>query len=351
MTRTGLDPRLVARWRRGVGLAGDDAGDAVRLRGRAGASTLGCARVVGDARAFDCVYATRSLRHLTTFCALVAPGMCERDRRHRDHRHTVDPEPGVAVLVTGFSGSIIIRRGEEQTTYGPGQLVVYPLVEPAVIEVTGPADPAGVVIPVESLGEEFGRRTVRVQTLLSRATAQFVRELALSSLTRAPSFDPDVELAAIDLVRAVLDNQRTDLFRVRDNSLVMRAAVDDLIARRHTDPTFGVADIARELNISRRHLYRHFTDSSKSLSDLISERRIARAQGLLVAPQRHTFAEIAAASGFGSAATLRSRFRTELGLTPAEYRRQMTVVADSTPPTRRPGRPILDPAEDSSLVD
>ncbi|WHU46308.1 helix-turn-helix domain-containing protein [Gordonia sp. L191] len=321
MTRTGLDPRLVARWRREVGLAGDDAGDAVRLRGRAGASTLGCARVVGDARTFDCVYVTRSLRHLTTFCALVAPGVCERDRRYRDHRHTVDSEPGVAVLVTGFSGSIIIRRGDEQTTYGPGQLVVHPTSEMAVIEVTGAVDPAGVVIPVDSLGEELGRRTVRVQTLLSRATAQFVRELALSSLTRAPSFDPDVELAAIDLVRAVLDNQRTDLSRVRDNSLVMWAAVDDLIARRHTDPTFGVADIARELNISRRHLYRHFTDSSKSLSDLISERRIARAQGLLVAPHRHTFAEIAAASGFGSAATLRSRFRTELGLTPAEYRR------------------------------
>nr|BFE58104.1 helix-turn-helix domain-containing protein [Dactylosporangium thailandense] len=82
-----------------------------------------------------------------------------------------------------------------------------------------------------------------------------------------------------------------------------------------------VEDLARRANLSSRHLARHFRAATGTtpLRWLLTE-RIRRAQELL----EHTddgLDAIAAATGLGTAATLRRHFHRVVGVAPGEYRR------------------------------
>ncbi|WP_329494176.1 helix-turn-helix domain-containing protein [Kitasatospora herbaricolor] len=92
-------------------------------------------------------------------------------------------------------------------------------------------------------------------------------------------------------------------------------------ALRRLDRPITVEDLARQANMSSRNLARHFraTTGTTPLRWLLAQ-RIHRAQELLETTQDSVEA-IAAATGMGTATTLRRHFNRALGVPPDAYRR------------------------------
>ncbi|WP_439031371.1 helix-turn-helix transcriptional regulator [Gordonia terrae] len=116
---------------------------------------------------------------------------------------------------------------------------------------------------------------------------------------------------------------------LRTSERYLRAAVTDLIERNFRDPDFSVEIVARQLHVSRRHLYRVLAGSPTSLAEMIADRRLEWAKGLLTGPGNLKLEAVAHASGFASTATMRNRFRSKFGCTPDEFRRMAPDAAAS----------------------
>ena len=90
---------------------------------------------------------------------------------------------------------------------------------------------------------------------------------------------------------------------------------------RRLDQPLTVADLARQANMSARHLTRHFrsTTGTTPLQWLLTQ-RIRRAQELLESTD-DSVDSVASAAGMGTATTLRRHFHRAIGVPPDTYRR------------------------------
>ncbi|SFM43776.1 transcriptional regulator, AraC family with amidase-like domain [Methylobacterium pseudosasicola] len=126
----------------------------------------------------------------------------------------------------------------------------------------------------------------------------------------------------------------------RERALGSRlAALLDRV-RAAPDEPWSLARLAAEAALSPRALHRHFrATTGQSPGDWIVATRLDRARDLLDT-SRMPIAEIAAACGFGTAASLRHHFRTRLGVSPAAYRAGAlsdgTCSRSDVPPLKRP---------------
>lgn len=296
----------------------------VRLRGPEGLRDYGQhVRVtVPDPQEFDALMHTGRLGGIGTFCSLHTPIHVERtEELIREW-----PADVVVIGVHRLTTGVMVTQGNRNYTYRRGQLVFASNASPYVQQSHGISDPAGLVIPTELLGREGriavdAKRPVAPDTILSRATAAFVRRVAFD--VARGEVDPAAEetaAAAVELIRAALGQLNYLKHRIDDNPVFLRQAAQDLIDRRHRDPDFGVAAIAQSLHLSRRQLYRHFQSEDRSLAQLIADRRVATATRLLTSQPDLGMAEIAYSAGFTSATTMRNHFRAAFALTPTEYR-------------------------------
>lgn len=196
---------------------------------------------------------------------------------------------------------------------------------------------AGIVISRSLLGQ---RRAAVIDhswipvvsgSLLARATASFVTSFAVTTAAGiGPEPSTDTQLAAVDLIGTALSEMAGVSSSLTDNPAFVQEAVLDLIERRHGDPDFGVDDIARELHLSRRQVYRYFEDTEQSLAGRIARRRVITATQLLRAEPRAAIGNVGRRSGFGSVATFRNRFRALVGIGPTEYR-AMVLSGETLP--------------------
>ncbi len=188
-------------------------------------------------------------------------------------------------------------------------------------------DWAGVIISRSLLGQ---RRAAAIEhswipvvsgSLLARATASFMTSFAVTTACGvAPDPSTDTQLAVVDLLASALGEMAGMSSSLTDNPAFVQEAVIDLIERRHPDPEFGVDDIARELHLSRRQVYRYFEDTGQSLAGRIAQRRVIAAAQTLRGEPRTPIGNVARRAGFGSVATFRNRFRATVGVGPTEYR-------------------------------
>jgi AraC family transcriptional activator FtrA len=87
----------------------------------------------------------------------------------------------------------------------------------------------------------------------------------------------------------------------------------------------SIAALARAAGMSRRTFLRRFkANTGTTPGEWIARARIARARELLSASGT-AIEEVAAAAGFGSAATLRHHFRKHVRISPAAYRRRFAM--------------------------
>ena len=98
-----------------------------------------------------------------------------------------------------------------------------------------------------------------------------------------------------------------------------------LLERMRADPAgdTSLAALARAAGMSRRTFLRRFkANTGTTPAAWLTAARVARARDLL-ASSPAAIEEIAAAAGFGSAATLRHHFRRQMQVSPADYRRTL----------------------------
>jgi transcriptional regulator GlxA family with amidase domain len=125
----------------------------------------------------------------------------------------------------------------------------------------------------------------------------------------------------------------TDTIVVNDPNV--RIAVQYM--REHLGEIFGIAQVMKNVNVSRRRLHERFRSLLKRTPyEYLCHLRVERAKALLAAKQRMKMHAIAKECGFSSPARMRLVFLRMTGMTPLAYhRRQGEVVAEKTPPRNK----------------
>lgn len=323
-----LPDALIARWRARNGMStpgrhGPMAPE-IRYTGADGLRNYGqhVEVSVPNPGEFDAVMHVGTLGRIGTFCSLHTPMRLERSTQ------SIREWPADVVVfgVHRMGNGILVTQGKRDHAYQPGQLTFVSNAAPYVQHATSISDPAGLVIPIELLGREgavaiAADRPVAIDTLLSRAAAAYTRQLAFDvARGDTDTSAGDTEAATIELMRAALGHLNYAGYRLDDNPVFVRQAARDVIERRHRDRDFAVPAIAQALHLSRRQLYRHFESEDRSLAQLIAAQRLATATRLLTEQPALQLDEVATASGFASATTMRNHFRSEYGMTPSEFR-------------------------------
>lgn len=320
-----LTRAVISDWQRRLGeLAGAPVGEHdMHLRGRAAADFYRVDGLIHDDELenFEFYMYVRELSLIpVVYSALRAPVVPAQDKvRALD-------QSDVLAVSTPLSRPAYRLAGGRRLLTRPGDLSITRHVVTAQLSDTV-ADWAGIVLPTSLLGQ---RRAAAIEqswipvvsgSLLARATASFIASFSVATATGVvPPPSGDTQLAAIDLIASALGEMAGVSSSLTDNPLFVREAVLDLIERRYADPDFGVDDIARELHLSLRQVYRYFEDSEQSLAGRIAQRRVVAATVAFRSEPRTPIGNIARRAGFASAATFRNRFRAAVGIGPTEYR-------------------------------
>lgn len=322
-----LDPSMLAAWQTRIGAdapLGPNPTRYLRRVGRQGlANHMNVFRVEAEpADDFEEYLYWRPLSKLMVFSLLRTPCTTARTaelvRRFRSQF--------VLVGTQHLPGGGSVTQGGRRFRYShPRHLVAVNNDEPFVQVSDTVADLAGVWVPFDLIdgrpGEAWSMGPLVDDSPLARATAAYVSSFANDVAARRADIDPDTEVEVAELIRAALSMHRDDNFRAADSELYVQKITGELIEQNFRDPDFDVESIARLLFLSRRHLYRAFSDAEQTPAALIARRRLAAAKLLLTRDSRMSLREVAAASGFASAGTLSKRFRAEFGVTPSEFRK------------------------------
>lgn len=108
----------------------------------------------------------------------------------------------------------------------------------------------------------------------------------------------------------------------------LRERIKQHVMRHLADPALSVEQIARALNCSRRHLYNAFADEPDGVAGYLLARRLEACRAAFDDPRlaERSITEIALAHGFSNMAHFSRVFRSHVGLSPSEYRRERTAV-------------------------
>lgn len=327
---SGLDPTVLDRWQRDNGREGElgeHCSRRVRTRGRSGIEQYAVLVELDAAEPddFEQLVYWRPLSKLFAFCLLQTPVRTRRTAsRIRDY-----PSDFFICGVQTLGSTTGTANGREFAA-GAGQITVIDSRLPYDLTTRGTTDAIGLWVPTELLGSDIaaGATTepLTPDTVLTRACASLVVRLARDAVIGGADVDLDTEFAAIEVIRAMIEQTKSADDAVSGDPLLVRAAVSDLIERNFRDPTFNAASVAALLHMSRRQLYRSLQGEDFSPAEMIVTRRLEWARSLLTQPGQVRLEGIAHAAGFRSVATLRNRFRARYGMTPDEYRHALPDV-------------------------
>lgn len=191
----------------------------------------------------------------------------------------------------------------------------------------------GVVVPVAAVS---GHRRV-----LGRGADMFpdtpLTRAAGASLARMLfewAQDPEQGVGALAGTEATLLALVRGLFRQfpgdgeTDRASELRTEAGRIIEHRHRDAAFGIEELATELHMSRRQLFRLYEGSDESLAARLLRRRLATAREELLSTPPQDLSAVAVRSGFADAAALRAQFSRHVGLSPSAFR----LAARTRPP-------------------
>ncbi|WP_079113378.1 MULTISPECIES: AraC family transcriptional regulator [Microbacterium] len=196
---------------------------------------------------------------------------------------------------------------------------------PSAVEQLGVTDTTGVVVPAAAVA---GYRHVLARgadifpdTPLTRAAGA-----SLARMLFEWAQDPDQGVGALAGTEAALLAMVRGLFRQfpgdgeMDRASELRAEAGRIIERRHRDASFGIEDLAVELHVSRRQLFRLYAGTDESLAARLLRRRLITAREELLSVPPQDLSAVAERSGFSDAAALRAQFSRHVGHSPSAFR-------------------------------
>jgi len=164
--------------------------------------------------------------------------------------------------------------------------------------------------------------TLRTEELVQPDAPLAAAAERLADVLCAPDLDPLVRLTAAQalhtLVKAMVA-RAVDREEQPDPELRERAR--RVLVERFADPDLDADAVARELRISRRHLFAQFAGGGDSFATTLRDLRLDHAADLLAgAGDSLAVRRVAHESGFAGPAQLARAFRERFGMTPTQFR-------------------------------
>ncbi|MET7653542.1 MULTISPECIES: AraC family transcriptional regulator [unclassified Streptomyces] len=226
------------------------------------------------------------------------------------------PSDAVACYLT-LAGDAFFYQDDGVQLLHPGQLLVCDADQPFMRGFSHGLEELAVKIP-HTVWRELGSPASLSQPLVIDGRAALTRTFAnlVARALRpgpAPTLDEDVLL---DLLASTVTGRVPSLSAVHLN--VAKTYIEEHL----TDTGLSAARVARSVGISERHLSRVFASGGTSVPHHLLHRRLERAHTLLSTGTVATVAEVAARSGFASAAHFSHRFRERYGLRATDLLRE-----------------------------
>lgn len=276
----------------------------------------------------------------------LAPNSASRVRAVHFERHAIGLSQARGIRATWHRSSptarlmavyVLVRRGSIELFDETGTLSMtegdIALVSPNTGSVKWDVERSAEVACIGFAPEDSPADSSKVPIRkLSPGSAMFQATYTfLASAAQAPA---DADATEIALLHELTLNAAQALIRASRPELpaddLAGRALEVLQARFHS-AIFGIDDVARELQTSRRSLERAASNRGFSLSEELNLLRTRHAVNLLTDQPETPIAEIAAASGFGSAEVMRRAFQRHLNQNPARVRGSLQPTASETP--------------------
>ncbi|MGC4253004.1 MAG: AraC family transcriptional regulator [Sphingobium sp.] len=129
----------------------------------------------------------------------------------------------------------------------------------------------------------------------------------------------------VDLIIEYLRELRDDMEQSCTVSHRASLAVMNNLVR----PGFGIAMIARHLNMSVRSLQRHLANENTSFQEIVRQHRERLARSLMHSGRRTKMADIAATLGYADETTWSRAFKSWTGMSPGRYARTRRTPSTS----------------------
>jgi AraC-like DNA-binding protein len=185
-------------------------------------------------------------------------------------------------------------------------------------------------VPSETLGlrpDSLAELAARPLHLRQDAALRTYSRVIRSLFTDRPVIaDPDqAVMVATEILAAVFRYRRRPPARSRSHAAIF-AALDRAVHERLDDPRLDVPALGAAENLSTRTVHQVFAERGTTPAAHIRAARLHRARRLLESTHL-TVLEIAVRCGSTDPSVFSRAFRTEVGLTPSEYRRRARLGA------------------------
>lgn len=237
------------------------------------------------------------------------------------------------IMIWQLGGRCVASQGKGRSTVEPGDIVFIDFDTPYIVDCITPFAQLVVQVPSDALlghpsfgGQASCLNGVKLDADSTPAVAPWLAFLwaffEQPDPARGSVVSPWLRSAAIDAISNLASAAMFNGAYQGTPKAGLRARALSVIDAKCQDPGLDAGSIARELNISRRTLFRLFRDADMRIESCIQEARLRRAVQLLRNDRTPMSVEtIAHLSGFKSTSHFHAKFLDSFSLTPGEYRR------------------------------
>jgi AraC-like DNA-binding protein len=250
-----------------------------------------------------------------------------RHRVMRSRTQVRGSEIGYLKIVAPFYGSAGVEQKGREAWVSPGEWSIYDTTDTYAVNNPSRVEHLIVMVPKAHLAE----RGLVIDELMARrlggcgGIARVALETMRSAWRELPCMTPDAARSTGDVITQCVHLSLLDLAG-RATAITQREALRERIKQhvmRHlADPDLSVEQIARALNVSRRHLYNAFADEPDGVAGFLLARRIEACRLAFDDPKLagRSITEVALAFGFSNPAHFSRVFRNHSGVSPSAYR-------------------------------
>lgn len=250
--------------------------------------------------------------------------------RHRVMRSTAQARgsgTGYLKIVAPFDGCAGVEQKGREAWVSPGEWSIYDTTDTYAVSNPVRVEHLIVMVPKAHLAE----RGLAIDELMARrlggsgGMARVALETMRSAWRELPGMSDD---AARNLGQVITQCVHLSLLDLAGHSTAvtqresLRDRIKQHVMRHLGDPSLSVDDIARALNVSRRHLYNAFAEEADGVAGYVLARRLEACCAALQDPRvaERSITDVAMAFGFGNMAHFSRVFRARTGQSPSEFR-------------------------------
>ncbi|MEV7135895.1 helix-turn-helix domain-containing protein [Arthrobacter sp. NPDC093128] len=230
------------------------------------------------------------------------------------------------LFVTHLRGQARVSQNGRLAAQKPGHSVLYLTDRPYELDFPTAIDEVVLQVPAAALStrrrrlDELAARSFE-PTMPFRLLQTYIMQLSIEGTGRDSAGLGRVAAELLDVALGSVDGTY-----VNASGDATYASVKQFVREHACDANLDPSTVAAAFHISLRQLYNLFTEAGQSPAEMIRQRRLDLAQGMLVNDPKRPVATIAYECGFTDSSTFTRAFRANTGQTPAAYRRERALI-------------------------